>query len=275
MPGALEALRARMRQVPLAAFFYHRLREALAPFAPAVTTPYGFRLAGNAAMQKGGFEREEVELVRALLAERDVLVDIGANIGLYTCLARSVGKQAVAVEPHPANLRLLRANLAQNGWRDNEIAAVGLSETAGEAELLGSDTGASLVSGWAGLSRRTLLRHRIRLSTLDALLRERFAGKRLLVKIDIEGAELSCLRGALRTLERTPAPAWLVEICLTENFPGGRNPDFLASFDMFFSRGYRAFTANAARAPVSREQAASWARQGRSESGTYNYLFLR
>jgi FkbM family methyltransferase len=274
MASLLQSLRGRLRRIPVAAFLYHRLRESLSPLS-AAETPYGFRLGGNAAMRAGGFEPEEVELVRELLAGRDALVDVGANVGLYTCLARSLGKRTIAVEPHPANLRVLRANLAANGWQDTEIVAAGLSDADGEAELLGSDTGASLLSGWAGTPERTLLRHRIRLTTLDALLGERFAGERLLVKIDIEGAEHACLRGAAHTLDRSPAPTWLVEVCLTENFPGGRNPDFVATFDLFFARGYRACTANRARRPVTREDVARWAAQGRSDSGAYNYLFTR
>ena len=275
MAGALHTLRATLRRIPLASYLYHRVREGVAPLAPAVPTPYGFRFAGNAAMRSGGFEREEIELVRELLEERDALIDVGANIGLYTCLARSLGKQALAVEPLAANVRRLRANLGANGWKDTEIATVGLAAKEGEAELLGADTGASLVSGWAGLSQSTLLRRTIRLTTLDNLLEGRYVDQRLLVKIDIEGAEHACLRGAAHTLARQPAPAWLVEICLTENFPQGVNPHFAETFNIFFTCGYRAFTANAERRAITPEQVATWAAQGRAESGTYNYLFVR
>jgi len=246
------------------------------PFgAPMSSTPHGFRMAGHAAMQSGDFEPDEVALLRVLLAERDVLVDVGANVGLYTCLARSLGRRAIAVEPLPANLRLLRANLAANGWSDTDVAEVGLAQNEGSAELFGTDTGASLIPGWASLPRRTLLRHTIRLTTLDALLAGRFAGERLLIKADIEGAEYGMLRGAARTLERTPAPAWMVEICLTENFPDGVNPDYVATFGEFFARGYSARTANPEARPVTREDVARWAREGRAQSGSHNYLFVR
>ena len=273
MADPLRGLRARLRQIPLAAYWYQRLRESLQ--ARPVPTRHGFRFAGNAAMQAGDFETEEVTLVSSLLDGCDLLVDVGANVGLYTCVARGRGRQAIAVEPLPANLRLLRANLAANGWSDTEIAAVGLAAEEGTAVLFGSDTGASLIPGWATLPQRTLLRHTIRLTTLDALLGQRFAGERLLIKADIEGAELGMLRGAARTLERSPAPAWLVEICLTENFPGGVNPDYAATFEQFFARGYAARTANAAARGVTREDVARWAAQDRADSGSYNYLFTK
>lgn len=272
----MQSLRARLRKIPIAAYLYHRLRDALLPLgAPMARTPYGFRMAGNAAMREGRFEAEEVALVRSLLGEHEVLVDVGANIGLYTCLARSLGRRALAVEPHPGNLRMLRANLAANGWEDTEVVAKGLAEAPGSAPLFGANTGASLVPGWAQLPRGTLQRETIELTTLDALLEGRFAGERLLVKADIEGAEYAMLRGAARTLERSPAPAWLVEICLTENFPDGVNPNYVATFDVFFSRGYTARTANSAARPVVRADVERWAGQGRTESGSHNYLFVR
>lgn len=276
MAGPLRGLRARLRQVPLLAYWYHRLRDSLQSVgAGAADTRHGFRFAGNAAMQAGDFEADEVALIRSLLGERSVLVDIGANLGLYTCIARSLGRRAIAIEPLPANLRLLRANLAANGWSDTEIAEVGLAAAEGAAELFGTDTGASLVPGWATLPKRTLLRNTIRLTTLDALLGQRFAGERLLIKADIEGAEHGMLLGATHTLERTPAPTWLVEICLTENFPAGINPDYVATFEHFFSRGYAARTANSAARRVTREDVVRWAGQGRAESSSYNYLFMK
>lgn len=276
MAGPLQSLRAQLRKIPLAALLYHRVRELLQPLgSPMAPTPWGFRMAGHQQMRTGGFEPEEVALMRKLLEEHDILVDVGANIGLYACLARSLHRRALAVEPLPANLRFLRANLAANGWQDTEVVEAGLAREAGSAELYGTETGASLIAGWASLPKRTLLRHSIRLTTLDALLEGRFAGERLLIKADIEGAEYGMLLGAARTLERSPAPSWLVEICLTENFPDRANPDYVATFDAFFSRGYAARTANAAARPVTREDVVRWAAQGRVESGAYNYLFTR
>ncbi|WP_082827176.1 FkbM family methyltransferase [Rhodanobacter thiooxydans] len=48
------------------------------------------------------------------------LIDVGANIGTITipALKRGLMQTATAIEPHPGNLRLLRANLALNGIED-------------------------------------------------------------------------------------------------------------------------------------------------------------
>ncbi len=268
-------LRQGLRRIPLAAWLVQSLRQWRAASAAPTETPFGFRMAGNAQMQAGTFEPDEVALVREQLAHCDRLVDVGANIGFYACLARAAGRPVLAVEPLAANLQLLLANLTANGWDDAEVVAAGLAARPGIADIFGADTGASLLGGWAGLPDNTPLRQRIALSTLDLVLAHRFPGERLLVKVDVEGAEFGLLQGAVATLDRAPAPRWLVEICLTENFPNGANPDYAATFELFFSRGYAAVTANAARRAVTREDVARWAAAGRCDSGTYNYLFTR
>lgn len=83
---------------------------------------------------------------------------------------------------------------------------------------------------------------------MDNVLAGRFSGERLLLKIDVEGAEYAVLKGAIATLARTPKPAWLLEICLQEFHPGGANPDFREIFDPFHSHGYVAYAVTCRRA---------------------------
>lgn len=76
---------------------------------------------GHAAMQSGQFEPEETAVVQQLLDDISDFVDVGANVGFYSCLARANGKQTVAIEPLTANLDYLYANLQANGWNDVEV----------------------------------------------------------------------------------------------------------------------------------------------------------
>lgn len=103
-------------------------------------------------------------------------------------------------------------------------------------------TGASLVRGWAGAP--STVNRTIPLSTLDLLLGERFCDRRLLIKVDVEGAELGVLRGAERTLARVPSPVWLVEVTRGEHHPTAVNKDFAAVFSTFREAGYAAFHVN-------------------------------
>lgn len=255
------------------AYYAHR------PFPPteALQTPFGFKLAGgnslhHKAMQEGRFEPGEVALMRRLLSQADVFVDVGANIGFYACMARHSGKQAIAVEPQAENLRYLYSNLLVNGWEDTEVFPVGLGSASGLLVLYGSSsTGASLIPGWAGASRRT--RRVIPVTTLDTLLGKRFQGEKLFIKIDVEGVEYDVLKGAESVLASTPKPVWIVEICLTEHHPGGINPRYEDTFRLFREHGYEASTAESDPRPVTPAEVADSVRTGRTRSGVINYIF--
>jgi FkbM family methyltransferase len=228
-------------------------------------------LAADTGMQDGSFEADEVGLVTRLLNDADVVVDIGANVGFYTCMARQAGKHVLAIEPVRSNLDLLYRNLALNGWQDVEVWPLGLSNTPGIGTIYGARTGASLLPGWAHNSE--LFRTSISLTTLDELLRNRFVGQYLLVKIDVEGAEYDVLRGSFETLDRKLKPTWLVEITLDLNRES-LNPNFADTFNLFTTRGYRAYATTPVQREIGSTDIADWISRGRVDSGCYNWLFL-
>jgi FkbM family methyltransferase len=243
----------------------------------AVDTPYGFKLRGSSSMhhlgmQKGSFEEEETAIMRHHLGQSEVFIDVGANIGFYTCLARSLGKQVIAIEPLPRNLTHLYANLIDNNWKDVEVFPVGLGDRPGLAVLYGaSSTGASLIRNWAGASNR--FRRAISVSTLDILLGARFAGMKLFIKIDVEGFEHPVLMGALKTLAMTPQPTWIMEICLNEFHPSGLNPSYAATFDVFWQHGYEVRTADRNNRLIQRDDIKQWIQTRHCDAGVINYVF--
>ena len=270
----LNRLKPYVERFPALAFAYRTMRDARAfqRQRPRVT-PYGFLCMGNSAMARGDYEPEEAALAQELLGEADVFVDVGANIGFFSCLARSAGKQTVAVEPLAQNLDYLYANLDANGWNDVEVNPIGLGDRPGIATLYGGGAGASLIRGWAGAS--SLLKRKVSISTLDILVGERFLGKRMFIKVDVEGTEFALLRGAENILRRTPAPIWIMEIGLTEHHPEGFNPEFAGTFDIFWNNGYRSWTADARRRAITREDVENWVNTRKKEFGGRNYLFKK
>lgn len=238
-----------------------------------VRTPHGFDLVGRPDMVSGAFEQGETRLIGGLLQAADVFVDVGANIGLYTCLAASRSVWTVAIEPLPENLAYLTANVALNRLENVEVFPLAVAARPGILPLFGGDTGASLLEGWAGSGAG--FRTSVAVSTLDVLLGGRFDGKRVVVKIDVEGAEAGTLGGAARLLRMSPAPTWVVEVCLTEHHPGGQNPRFAEVFDLFREAGYRAFTADSARREVTAGDVARWVVAGRRDFGGHNFLFAQ
>lgn len=161
--------------------------------------------------------------VRAWVASDafDVLIDVGAHVGLYTLLARSLGKQVVAIEPHPLNQRLLYQNLLANGWDDVECHGAAVGDRVGLIELHGAGTGASI--GGTGSVWATPI------TTLDSIVGDRFGDRRIGVKVDAEGAELAVLSGAERLL--AAGCTWIVEVDLFLDPTG--------VWDIFDSHGYR------------------------------------
>lgn len=261
----------------------NNVRDLYYSYSPTVRhttrmTPYGFVIvAGNSQhhrlMQAGTFEPDEVALVAQHLKQADVFIDIGANIGFYSCLARSLHKRTVAIEPQKQNLRYLYANLLANRWLDVEVFPLGLSEHPGVETLYGvSSTGASLVEGWAAQPK--VFHTTIPVSTLDILLGSRFQGSKLLIKLDVEGFEYRVLSGGDGILHMQPRPTWMVEICLSEYHPGGLNAHYRETFATFFDAGYSAMTADQHRTVVSLADVERHVQAGQSDSGSINYLMV-
>lgn len=264
-------------------FLRHNARDVYDSYltrrAAPVTTPLGFKFGGltsqhHRAMQAGTFEPDEVTLLSRLLRGADLFVDVGANVGYFTCLARQNGVSAIAIEPMPVNLGALYENLRVNNWEDTEVLPIGMSDHVGIRTLFGaSSTGASLIDNWAGAP--SMFRRCISVSTLDTVLDARFGGKRLLIKSDVEGHEYHVVQGARRLLGRAVKPLWLIEITLNEFHPSAPNPHFRDTFDLFWTHGYSSWRLEGGQVlrPVGRGDVDRWVTAGTTASPWLNYLF--
>lgn len=164
-------------------------------------------------------------------APPEIFFDVGANYGTHSILMASQGLQVVAFEPNSACLAYARELAAANDlcvqW---EHVAIG--EEAGQVELaypvdatwLGTASGA--LDGRADLIRETV--RMVRIDDYASLV----AGKRLLMKIDVEGLESQVLAGA-RGVLAIPAT--------TVIFEANPDADRSALFDQFRRVGYRVF----------------------------------
>lgn len=251
---------------------YRALRYQSILKKPPTLTSWGFTLAGNSLMENGTFEPLETEVVRRILDEMDVLVNVGANIGYYCCHALSMGKSVIAFEPIQQNLQFLSLNIKANNWSGVEIYPIALSNEIGILEMYGGDTGASIIKGWAGTPD-----HYVRLvpaSTMDIVLGTRLEGKKILVLMDVEGAEKSVLEGAGKMLAMEPKPIWMVEIMTNELQPDGlaMNPDFKSIFQLFFENGYQAFSVDGNMSPVTMDQVDLILKESLRPT-THNYIF--
>ena len=252
-----------------------RLRDSLDRHQPLRPTPWGFVLAGNRAMAAGSFEQAETILVRSLLSDADALINIGANIGYYCCHALSLGKPVVAVEPMARNLHYLLVNLVANGWQEQaEVFPVALGSATSVLPIWGGNTGASLVKGWSSLPADYVTQ--VPVLSLDRIVGDALEGHRLLMLIDVEGAEDAVLAGAQRLLAQSPRPIWLIEVTSAENQPHDCpvNPHFRQTFDRFFQLGYQCSVVhrNGDCERITRSDVEAIA-SGLRRSPGYNYLF--
>ncbi len=139
-------------------------------------------------------------IARCARLQPDVFLDIGANIGLYTCtlLKNGAVPRAILFEPDRTNLVHLRANLLINGLLDRaEIHEVAVGDAPGRSPLLpGSiDGGFSRIIGNGGAGAGAYDVEVVRLDDVLSL-----AGQKLAIKIDVEHYECNVLAGMARTL---------------------------------------------------------------------------
>jgi FkbM family methyltransferase len=259
-----------LSHMPGLAHFFRLLRDKSSAVSRPVTTPYGFRFSGDRSMTDPAYEKDEIKVFLRDLKQAAICIDVGANVGLYTCLAASFGKRVIAVEPLPRNLELLRRNLAANNFTGVEVLPFGLSNEIGVKRLFGTGGCASFQEGWAGSSGRHY--QTVRVATLDSILMG-MPGP-MLIKVDVEGFEMEVLGGAVKTLNMNPRPTWLIEICLDGGcVVGGINIKFAETFELFWKCGYQAETTATEHRVVNRQDVNRWVAQGHVDFGTHNYIF--
>jgi FkbM family methyltransferase len=255
---------------PKLVFWYHETRKSsYYKFYGKGLTPWGFNFIGSPEMQNGSFEETEVEIALEFMRKCEIFVDIGANVGYYTCLARNIGKEVIAIEPLRENLDYLFENLSNNSWNDVEVFPMAVADKSGIAEIYGGGTGASLVKNWSGSSEIWL--KRIPVTTLDIILSERNLDKSIFIKMDVEGFEHKALMGATQILSRKNKPIWLIEICYDEHHPDGVNQEYEHTFKLMWDYGYKSYTADSRRQEVN---ARNFDNMRINLRRTINYIFI-
>lgn len=263
-----------VEKFPRIAFLYRNLRDTKALRVDPKMTKLGFKFNGNVSMENGFFEQKETALVKKLIPNVDIVINVGANIGYYVCHALKHGKKVFAFEPIETNVKYLLRNIKANNWGEGcEIFPVACSNKAGIIEIFGGDTSASLIEGWAGISKKYV--NIVPCLTMNDVLGDRLNGKNILIILDIEGGENLALAGATKLLDMSPKPIWLVEISVTTHQPKGTkiNPHLLETFEMFWDRGYQSFTANDNLRKISKDEIIRIIDTGLNTLETHNFLF--
>jgi FkbM family methyltransferase len=126
----------------------------------------------------------------------DLMVDVGANVGLYSIAAAKRGAEVVAFEPDGFNARTLRRHARMNRVRERvQVIEAAVGEGLGALPFA---VRGSPVSGAADLYLGATTDFKVvPVLSLDAVL---YGRKIDLMKVDVEGMEGSVLRGATQLL---------------------------------------------------------------------------
>jgi FkbM family methyltransferase len=213
-------------------------------------------------------DEPDLEIVERFVGHGDRVVDLGANIGVYTVfMSRLVADtgRVYSFEPMPTTFSFLNNSVSRLGLRNVIVKQAAITDHACRITMAvpkdeqGAENfyQASVVADGAGLV--TDMAVAVEGMSLDQAVSADIE-KIKFIKCDVEGHELHCLQGATEVIARS-RPAWLMEV--------GGNPEQSGSnasavFSFMRDRGYSVWVF----------------RQGRVEpweSGvrSINYLFLR
>jgi FkbM family methyltransferase len=152
--------------------------------------------------------------------EGDIVIDIGAHIGLYTIISsKRVGAngKVVAIEADPSNFEMLNSNIKLNQLT-NVIPlnyAVHSKETKVKLYLPSGESGFTkyntIMPNWINAQEKFV---EVNANTLDYLLQFNEIRQEEVnwIKIDVEGAEFEVLKGATNVLSKSKDIAILMEL---------------------------------------------------------------
>jgi FkbM family methyltransferase len=243
LPGVRPAVRALVRRARVPASVTQRLPVEAAFVARSDGLEIEYVSAADDGVGRalywqglGTYEPETLPLFRDLADESHVVLDVGANTGVFTLSALGSNPDVVvhAFEPSPAVFDALARNAAANGTGGRlALNQMAIEAEAGEATLHVPDgtwaSGSLDPEGFRGLPGKTVA---VRSDTLDRYASQHGLSEVDLIKIDVEGFEHLVLGGAHELL-RKQRPLVVCE-CL----PGAHTAEMDA---LLASAGYRIY----------------------------------
>jgi len=177
----------------------------------------------------GEISEEELRALLAFIRPGMTVLDVGANIGTHTIpLAQAVGPQGnvIAFEPQRMVFTTLCANIALNALGNVRPLWSGAGASRGTARVPPQNYDAT--GNFGGVSLSAEVGEQVAIVTLDSL----DLPACHLIKVDVEGMEISVLQGAVNTVARH-RPILYVE--------NDRRPQSRQLIAQILEMGYRAY----------------------------------
>jgi FkbM family methyltransferase len=164
----------------------------------------------KAVAYSGQYHDQSVFLVEHFIKKSSTVIDIGANIGLYTCsysqYFKDLNLNIFAVEAVKSNYSLLLENIKINKFNNIKAHHIALGKEEGTLELnlpsadfVGNVVGGNIEKNSLGFTHK----ESIKMITLDQFASENNITECDFIKIDIEGAEYFTFLGGTGFINKT------------------------------------------------------------------------
>jgi len=165
-----------------------------------IWTPHGSTILSFLLVEQ---ERDIYEPKGHEVRRGDIVLDCGANIGVFTRTALSRGASlVVAIEPAPLTMKAFRRNF-ETEIREGRVIAYEKGVWDREAEMeLNIDQENPGANSVVKPEAASVTKVRVPLTTVDNIVAELKLPRVDFIKMDIEGAEKPAIKGAGETLKR-------------------------------------------------------------------------
>lgn len=177
----------------------------------------------------GTYELACLHIIKNILQEGEVFVDIGANIGLMSVFSALIVQNKGVVysfEPNPATRSILKENIHLNDVKNIIVSEYAIGSKTDKGRIFENwhinRGGASLIDSGMGSDY-----YDITIIKLDEFVNLRKPIK--LIKIDVEGYEMEALKGSMNIISDPKGPILIVE-CVKERAFQDYSGDDLFSF---------------------------------------------
>jgi len=163
----------------------------------------------------GTYELECLHIIKNILKEGEVFIDIGANIGLMSIFSALIVREngiVYSFEPNPATRSMLEENILLNNVKNINVSEYAIGSKTDKGRIFENwhinRGGASLIDAGMGSDYFD-----IAIIKLDEYVNLRKPIK--LIKIDVEGYEMEALKGSTNIISDPEGPILIVE-CVKE-----------------------------------------------------------
>ena len=179
----------------------------------------------------GTYEELESKIMEEKIEMGNIVVDVGANIGLHTLnMARIVGNtgQVFAFEPDPSNFEILKKNVKINNYKNIILEQKAVGDKHGRTTLYQSDhPGKHRIFPQTEQAKSQV---QVELTNLDNYFDSDMIDKINFIKIDVEGLEFSVLKGMKNILKNSKKIKILFEFMPENTIEVGFTPIELLNY---------------------------------------------